>query len=135
MIYNKNGMSITDKLNKIKDKTSFDRTTILYLLIMLLVALGSFFLGRFSRELNLMSIEEIGKNNQPAQTISSDQIKVGENSEIVTQKNYVASKNGKNYYPVNCKGANRIKQENMIWFGSEEEAEASGYTFSSTCKQ
>lgn len=128
-------MSITDKLNKIKDKTSFERTTILYLLVMIFVAIGSFALGRFVPESNSRLIDELNCSDQSAKAIESSSIKAIGNMEIVANKNYVASKNGKNYYPVNCKGANRINPENMIWFGSKEEAEGSGYTFSSICKQ
>ena len=47
---------------------------------------------------------------------------------------YVASKNGKLYYPVNCKGANRIKPDNRVWFDTVTDAEKSGYTPSSSCK-
>ncbi len=47
--------------------------------------------------------------------------------------NFVASINGKNYYPKDCSSAKRIKEENMIWFGSAEEAEADGYTPAKNC--
>lgn len=47
---------------------------------------------------------------------------------------YVASKNGTKYYLPTCATANRIKDENKIWFISKEEAEAAGYGPSSTCK-
>ena len=40
---------------------------------------------------------------------------------------YVASKRGKNYYPLSSKNAESLKPENRIYFGSEEEAEAAGY--------
>jgi hypothetical protein len=51
-----------------------------------------------------------------------------------TSGTYVASKNGSKYYLPTCASANRIKEENKIWFISKEEAEAAGYTPSSTCK-
>lgn len=47
---------------------------------------------------------------------------------------YVASKNGTKYYLPTCASANRIKDENKIWFLSKEEAAAAGYAPSSTCK-
>lgn len=46
---------------------------------------------------------------------------------------FVASINGAKYYPANCKAANRINQENRIWFTSVEEAEAMGYERTSQC--
>ncbi len=47
---------------------------------------------------------------------------------------YVASKNGTKYYLTSCSGANRIKDENKIWFNSTSEAESAGYSKSTTCK-
>lgn len=47
---------------------------------------------------------------------------------------YVASKNGKTYYPVSCSGARRIKEGNRVYFTSTSEAEQRGYTLSKTCK-
>lgn len=47
---------------------------------------------------------------------------------------YVASKNGTKYYLPSCGSANRIKEENKIYFNTKEEAEAAGFTPSSTCK-
>src|SRR3989344_1841885 len=46
---------------------------------------------------------------------------------------FVASINGKNYYPKDCASAKRIKEENMIWFSSAKEAEVSGYTLAKNC--
>jgi len=50
------------------------------------------------------------------------------------EKRYVASKNGKLYYSLGCSGAKRISEKNKIWFATSEEAEKSGFTFSSSCK-
>ena len=50
-----------------------------------------------------------------------------------TGGSFVASINGKNYYPKDCPSAKRIKEENMIWFDSAEEAEADGYTPAKNC--
>lgn len=47
---------------------------------------------------------------------------------------YVASKNGTKYYLPSCGTANRIKEENKIYFNTKEEAEAAGFGPSSTCK-
>jgi hypothetical protein len=40
---------------------------------------------------------------------------------------YVASANGAKYYFPSCPEVRRIKEENKIWFDSEEEAKDSGY--------
>lgn len=47
---------------------------------------------------------------------------------------YVASKTGTKYYLPSCSGANRIKDENKVWFATKQAAEAAGYAPSSTCK-
>jgi hypothetical protein len=51
------------------------------------------------------------------------------------QARFLASINGTKYYPVgaDCKAANRIKEENRIWFASEKEAREMGYTPSAQC--
>lgn len=49
------------------------------------------------------------------------------------QARFMASVNGEKYYPVGCKAANRIKEENRIWFSSEKEAREMGYTLSAQC--
>jgi len=46
---------------------------------------------------------------------------------------FVASINGQAYYPKDCASANRIKEENKIWFDSKEEAEAQGYRPAQNC--
>ncbi len=47
---------------------------------------------------------------------------------------FVASKQGKKYFPVDCGTAKAIKEENKVFFGSESEAQAAGYERSLTCK-
>lgn len=47
--------------------------------------------------------------------------------------NFVASINGKAYYPKGCKSANVIKEENRVWFESAEEAEGEGYARAKNC--
>ena len=46
---------------------------------------------------------------------------------------YVASKNGTKYYLPSCGSSKRIKEENKIWFGTKEEAEAAGYGPAANC--
>ena len=47
---------------------------------------------------------------------------------------YVASKTGTKYYLPWCGTANRIKDENKVWFSSKAEAEAAGYEPAKNCK-
>lgn len=46
---------------------------------------------------------------------------------------YIASKTGKKYHLPWCSGAQRISEQNKIWFNSKEEAEKAGYTPAQNC--
>lgn len=46
---------------------------------------------------------------------------------------YVASKSGSKYYPVGCGAANRIKEENKVYFTSASDAQAAGYEPAANC--
>lgn len=48
-------------------------------------------------------------------------------------QNFVASKNGSRYYPVDCKSSSRIKPENKIYFNTANDAERAGLTLASGC--
>ena len=122
-------MSIPNLIYKIKSKTGLDKITLIYLFIIVGVGVSSFGLGRISLNDsftdNNITIKEIPKTSNE---ISSTQLTQ------LTEKRYVASKNGKMYYSIGCSGAGRIKTENEVWFSTSEDAEKSGYTMSSTCK-
>lgn len=126
-------MSISDFVHKIKGNLSIDRTSFLYFIILALVALCSFGLGRFSNSFSnnsFNSFQNIKNSN------NSEEIKLL-NDDITTfdkiENNYVASKNGKLYYSASCSGVKRIKSENRVWFSTKEEAMSAGYQPSSSC--
>jgi len=49
--------------------------------------------------------------------------------------NYVSSINGSKYYYITCSGVNRIKDENKVYFDTEDEAKDNGYEPSKNCKE
>jgi hypothetical protein len=49
-------------------------------------------------------------------------------------KLFVASRRGKSYYSLGCKGGTTIPPENQVWFETEVEAKAAGFTASKSCK-
>jgi hypothetical protein len=53
---------------------------------------------------------------------------------IINKGTYVASKSGSAYHFPWCSGAQRIKEENKVWFETKEEAERAGYRPASNCK-
>ncbi len=46
---------------------------------------------------------------------------------------FVASKNSKIFHKPDCSYAQKIKEENKVWFKSEEDAESKGYSPHSVC--
>lgn len=110
---------------------------IFFALILILVAFGSFGLGRLSKiegakePVRFENITEaipdtvfqkISTNKQTASIINS------------TGDQLVGSKNGTKYYYPWCTGVQKIAQANLIHFADKAEAEARGYTPSATCK-
>lgn len=119
----------------------------LIVMIVILVGLGSFELGRLSKENDLsgIKIDYIDQNeqgiDQTASAIGSTPENTTQNTTIVpsksqndsTGKNYFASNRGSKYYSVGCAAGKTIKEENKIWFRTGEEAKQAGYTLSSGC--
>ena len=46
---------------------------------------------------------------------------------------YIASQNGARYYNEGCGGLSRIREENRIYFNSEQEAQNNGYSRAVNC--
>ena len=89
-------MSINHFMNKIKGKIGIDTDTIMCLLVIILVGVGSFGLGRLpvahSKEESVIKLENINDTNVKEE--------IGNNREVINdnftsrEKMYVASKNG-----------------------------------------
>ena len=139
-------MSIPNIYNKIKSKISIDTTTFVYLCIIIGVGIGAFTLGRLSINQGYSTDDEVliedyalkgeisnlsnlNKPNEISSTIKGQKEETSQE-----EKRYVASKNGKLYYSIGCKAAQRIKPENEVWFKSVSDAERSGYAPSTSCK-
>lgn len=133
-------MSINDFVNKIKKNIAIDSFTIMCLFVIIGVGIASFFLGRLSivdSNINTdYGVKIIDTRDQQASIakIEADTRVDNDSPEIAKEKRYVASKSGKLYYSLGCSGAKRIALKNMIWFSTKEEAEKSGFEFSSSCK-
>ena len=102
---------------------AIDKKSIALIMIIVLSATASFGLGR-------LSVAEEFRNVNTATVIipSLPELKMDE-----AKYAFVASKSGTKYYPKGCKGINRIKPENRVYFESKEEAEGSGLTPASSC--
>lgn len=110
------------------------------LAIIILVAFFSFGLGRLSALKEAKTPLQI--ENTPNEVLQGAQtnhtqtahVATVPTSEIPQEATYVASKTGKKYHYPWCAGAQRISEENRVYFKSKEEAEAQGYTPASNCK-
>ena len=130
-------MSIHNLFYKIKGKTGIDKVTLIYLFVIVGVGIGAFGLGRISA----LDYTRVKSDRQVTDNENLLENKVTEGGEEDAskqtnsqEKRYVASKNGKMYYSVGCSGAKRIKTENQVWFNTQNDAEKSGYSLSSSCK-
>ena len=107
--------------------------------IIILVGLGSFGLGRLSKNQNASGIkieyegQEIIPKTQTPNTILSVE-EVSKTLFDTSGKTFFASNRGSKYYSLGCSGGKTIKQENRIYFTTKEEAESAGYELSSSCK-
>ena len=132
---------IFDKI-KAKEKIITENTTIFTMLIIILIAFSSFGLGRLSI-IEESKVPISVRNNQNSNLATISETTIGDSSKsvgIVSPQilpnggKYVASKNSDKYHAPWCSGAQRIKEENKIWFNTKEEAEQAGYTPASNCK-
>jgi hypothetical protein len=120
---------------------------ILTVIIVILVGLGSFELGRLSKMnsdagIKIVPSPMIGSqvSNQSANVVSAVIATPSPTPKVTTpttpaKVNYFfASNRGSKYYPMGCSAGKNIKQENRVYFTSASEAEKAGYELSSSCK-
>ncbi len=129
-------------MEKIKQFLESDKgKDILTVIIIILVGLGSFELGRLSKDGQNAGIR-IEYEDQGAAVVESLQggflsntsgIYAAEAGESMTKK-FFASSRGSKYYSLGCSGGKTIKEENRIYFATGAEAEKAGYELSSSCR-
>lgn len=136
-------MSIKENLHKIKDAAlRFVRDDHLFIgLLILLVGVGSFGLGRLSVGGSLLPSEASARIYE-SQTAGPVIERMSSTSYTATDEPkpaeevggmYVGSKNSDKYHLPWCSGAKRIKEENKVWFESQAAAEQAGYSPASNC--
>ena len=96
---------------------------IILVIVIVMVALISFGLGRLSK------IKE-GRVPLSVETASTSDVEAVR----VSDGDVVASKNGTKYHYPWCPGAATIKEENKVTFSTTEEARKAGYQPASNCK-
>lgn len=130
-------MIVQDFMNRIK--RFLLKRDIYVVLIVLLVGLGSFGLGKLSdraQENERVTLEEAFSDTTQFVAGTTTDVGVGEEVPEIPAATglFVGSRNSDKYHYPWCSGAQRIKEENKIWFASEKEAEAAGYTPAANCE-
>lgn len=126
-------MSIPELWEKIKvwsEKEEVYHTLMVFIVI--LVGLAGFGLGKLSRNEDLPVRIEYAKQGYASEKFTS--APTAEVAPVSEAGPITASKNGTKYYFPNCRGVGNIKEENKIFFQSESEAAAAGYSKASGCK-
>ena len=105
--------------------------TFFYTLVVLLVGVTSFGLGR-SASFTDSPVEEPASITMTEVTpVASSGLATATDASRIGQ--FVASKNGSKYHFPWCPGAQQMKEENKIWFDSKEIAQAQGYAPAANC--
>lgn len=136
-------MSIQDSLLKFKAFATSPESY--YGVLLICIALAAFGLGRLSglTQVSTSNIASAGIERFDAhpkietvstETESTESQDGASEPAVSSAKTYVASKNGTKYHLPWCSGAQRMKEENKVWFETKEEAEAQGYAPAANCK-
>ncbi len=141
IIYNTIRMSIPYLGDKIKREGALDKSLIFQVCIVILVALGSFFLGRISistqEHEKVHIVNNIGQGTEEVKYIASSQtpksVSASNTNSSSSSRVYVASKNGKLYYRIGCGASSRILESNQVFFQTEMQARDAGFSPSASC--
>jgi hypothetical protein len=117
---------------------------ILIALLIILIGGAAFALGKISRIFEARKPIEILYDTTLQNATTTPIVAeppLGEKATTTVQKpapkatgKYVGARTGTKYYLPSCSGANRIKEENKVWFATAEEAESRGYTPAANCE-
>ena len=120
---------ITNIAKNIKGRgAGVDKMEVFTLIVLVMTGIISFGLGRLS--VDKQKTEEKDQNVYVYGYSYSENLDgevLGQNTSVSRPtngpSNYVASINGQKYYSVGCSGANSIKEDNKIFFETQESAE------------
>lgn len=118
---------------------TIERKEVYTAIIIILVGLASFGLGRLSNLVDNREPVKIRYENFESGGSKPVTLEVGEQGAAVAGigdigGSVVASKNGTKYYFPWCGGVSRISAANKVTFASKAEAEKAGYTPAANCK-
>ena len=118
-------------LTKLKNFVKNNGSDIFVILVIILVALISFGIGR----LTAPKTEPIQIKNLEKASVEDLKIPATEqgSSETNYQGKVLGSKNSDKYHLPECPGAKQISEQNKVWFDSIEAAEKVGYKPAGNC--
>ncbi len=114
---------------------------IFFAIIVVLVGIASFSLGRASVLQNIQKPPPVQASTQSAVTIErvKETTVPPQKEEVLMEKpvtgELVGSKSGTKYHLPTCPGAKQIKEENKVFFANTTEAQAAGYKPAANCPQ
>lgn len=139
---------LSDYIKKVKPWVEANKQDLYIAVLIFLVGMTSFGLGRLSilwPKKEPIRIDQVGENGQVDKSSASGGLVPPINnftkrsdltaSPILSSRGrYVASKSGTAYHYPWCQGALKIKEENKVWFNTKEEAEKAGYKPAGNCE-
>ncbi len=135
-------MSIRDIPGKIKGYLEINH--VFYALVAILLSVASFGLGRLSaggpvfdtpiQKIVPHTSSQVGRPIVPIESQKTpEKPKENATSSALGTGTYVGSKKGTKYHLPWCSGAQRINEDNKIWFADKDSAEKAGYTPAANC--
>lgn len=115
---------------------------VFYSLVIVFIALISFGLGRLSSGTEATLKPQISLSEAAVTlAVPSETVEVTSSTTAASDTplpaiagKYVGSRKGTKYHLPWCPGASQMKEENKVWFATEAEAKAAGYTPAANCK-
>lgn len=136
---------LAEKFEKVKEWVGDYGRELIIALVIILVGLGSFGLGRLSSILpqkepititkwgNPLEEGKGARESQNGAVKGASEAPGGAAPDPITQGKYVASRKGTSYHFPWCPGAKQIKEENKIYFDTKEAAQKAGYRPAANC--
>jgi len=123
-------------ISKIKTYVNEHQKMPIWVLFVFIISLISFGLGRLSivdKQESLIIENGVPLLSDVDEIITSGGNVRGISLPMAQSGNFVVSKNSKYYYLPDCATAKRIKDENKVWFQTEQEAQGLGFVRGSGC--
>lgn len=119
-----------------KFKTLIQNDGFFYGLLIVVIAVASFGLGRLSVDQAPQTTPYMPITvTQTATVVEATVTPAGDvQTTSSSKKEYVGSKNGSKFHLLTCPGAKQISDENKVYFSSKQDAQKQGYTPASNCK-